>query len=52
MTELISESIVELSTRGSLLQAPILLYSFPSHSLESIIQNIPYQLTLWCCVAV
>lgn len=32
MTELISEGIVELSTRGSLLQVPILLHSFPSHS--------------------
>lgn len=31
MTEFTSEGVVKLSTRGSLLQVLILLYSFPSH---------------------
>lgn len=52
MTELTSEGVDELSTRGSVFQGPVLLYSFPSHSLESVVQKptLP-KLTLWFCVA-
>lgn len=52
MTELTSEGVDKLSTRGSVFQGPVLLYSFPSHSLESVVQKptLP-KLTLWFCVA-
>lgn len=52
MTELTLESVDELSPRGSVLQVPVLLHSFPSHSLESVVQKPTFpKLTLWFCVA-